>query len=589
MLLNLKMKIIVNPNSRIYYNSIGYECVNYEEIEINIIELPKGSNIEIDVCCDICNFGKKLKYNSYYKNTNGNTTIYTCKKCSHIKSKKTCLERYGDENYTNRKQSKKTCLERYGVDNVSKLDNVKKKKIESNLINWGVENVFQSNIIKLKIYNTIQDKYGTDTYIKSLDFKQKYMKFCDKHGVDHYSQTDEFKRKFEKTCLYRWGYKTNLMNDDIKKRIALTNTMKYGFENHMMNTTQSFKVAQTMINKRKTYYESLGYEMIDYNFESRNYTLIKKDCGHEFNITHDLFRSRIKYGNNSCLQCYPKNDMSSIKEKKLGEFISTISDNVIYNSRKILNGKELDAYLPNNGLAIEFNGLYWHSDVFKGKSYHYDKTISCNDIGVDLMHIWEDDWDNRTEIVKSIIRYRTGNIHNKIYARKCEIIEISNKESNVFLNKNHIQGGVNAGKCISLKYKGDIVSVMTFGKRNINSKPNTELLRFCNRINCNVVGSSSKMFKHFIKNNDFSKIISYSDISLFNGGVYEKLGFENCGKTSLNYYWTDLYKRYHRFNFNKKKLIKRGYDKNKTENEIMSSLGYYKIWSCGQIRWEYSK
>jgi hypothetical protein len=78
-------------------------------------------------------------------------------------------------------------------------------------------------------------------------------------------------------------------------------------------------------------------------------------------------------------------------------------------------------------------------------------------------------------------------------------------------------------------------------------------------------------------------------MSIFDGNIYKSLGFINDGETSLNYYWTDLVKRYHRFNFNKKRLIKIGHDPNSTEDEIMRRIGYLKIWSCGQIRWVYSK
>ena len=134
-----------------------------------------------------------------------------------------------------------------------------------------------------------------------------------------------------------------------------------------------------------------------------------------------------------------------------------------------------------------------------------------------------------------------------------------------------------------------MVSVMTFGKRRLNNKDTFELIRFCNKINTNIIGGATKLFSYFLKNYKFENIISYSDKSLFNGGLYLKLGFKNDGDTSLNYYWTDLCKKYHRFNFNKKKLIKLGYDKEKTEDEIMKEIGYHKIWSCGQIRWIYNK
>ena len=268
-------------------------------------------------------------------------------------------------------------------------------------------------------------------------------------------------------------------------------------------------------------------------------------------------------------------------------FLKEFDENIISGSRNLIGGKEIDIYLPKFKLGIEFNGLYWHSDNFKKKDYHYKKTKSCQENDISLIHIWEDDWINKKDIVKSIILNRIGLIKKKIYARKCIIKEITNKESNIFLEKNHIQGKCNANKCIALFYENKIVSLMTFGKRRINSKLNLELIRFCNLLNTNVIGGASKLFNFFIKNNTFDKITSYSDQSIFNGNLYEKLGFSNDGETSLNYYWTDLKRRYHRFNFNKRKLISMGYDKNLTENKIMKSIGYYKIWSCGQIRWVY--
>ena len=157
------------------------------------------------------------------------------------------------------------------------------------------------------------------------------------------------------------------------------------------------------------------------------------------------------------------------------------------------------------------------------------------------------------------------------------------------MDNNHIQGGTSASICVALYYDNEIVSVMTFGKRRLNNKDTFELIRFCNKINTVVIGGSSKLFNYYINNYDFTNIISYSDISLFEGGLYKILGFKNDGYTSLNYYWTDLIKKYHRFNFNKKKLIKLGFNKDKTEDEIMKENGYFKIWSCGQIRWIYNK
>ena len=196
MIVNEKINIKVNPNSRVYYNSIGYKCSNYETIEIKTVDLPAGSNIEILVRCDVCLIERLVKYNRYLKNTKNNTILYTCKKCSFIKNKKTKLERYGSENYqntekikktklerygsenyTNRIKAKKTCIEKYGVDNVSKSDHIKSIKMKTNIDNWGVDNVFKSEEIKNKISKSVRIKYGSDNYVTSDDCKNKYKMF----------------------------------------------------------------------------------------------------------------------------------------------------------------------------------------------------------------------------------------------------------------------------------------------------------------------------------------------------------------------------------------------------------------------------
>ena len=130
---------------------------------------------------------------------------------------------------------------------------------------------------------------------------------------------------------------------------------------------------------------------------------------------------------------------------------------------------------------------------------------------------------------------------------------------------------------------------MTFGYRKTNAKKEFEIIRFCNKINTNVVGSSSKLFKHFIKSYRIEEdyIISYADISLFDGKMYDMLGFKEIHLTKPNYFWVVNNIREHRWKYNKQKLVKEGYDPSMTEVEIMHNRGYYRIWACGQKRYEY--
>ena len=253
---------------------------------------------------------------------------------------------------------------------------------------------------------------------------------------------------------------------------------------------------------------------------------------------------------------------------------------------------EIDVYIPELKIGFEFNGLYWHSELFKDEDYHLNKTIYFNDMGIDIIHIWEDDWIFKQDIIKSIIKSKLNIYENKIYARKCLFKEVSSKECKEFLNNNHIQGFCVSSNRYGLYYNNELVSLITLGKRRLNlgykNKNNDyELLRFCNKINYNIIGGFSKLWKNFIDNNEIGKIITYSDRSLFSGKVYDKNGFKFIGFTKPGYHYINKGIRVNRFNYNKSKLIKMGYDINKTEREIMFNEKIYRIYDCGNYKFEF--
>jgi hypothetical protein len=211
---------------------------------------------------------------------------------------------------------------------------------------------------------------------------------------------------------------------------------------------------------------------------------------------------------------------------------------------------------------------------------------------IKLIHIFEDEWLYRQDIVKSILKYKLNKIENKIFARKCEIKEISSNESKIFLENNHIQGNVNSKVRIGLFFEGKLISLMTFSKGRVimgGKKTEWELNRFVNILNTNVIGAASKLLTYFISKYKPNKLISYSDIRLFDGGLYEKLGFTKISQSKPNYWYVINDLRKHRFNYRKSKLVKEGYDKNKTEQQIMFDRKIYRIYDCGNIRWEINR
>ena len=212
------------------------------------------------------------------------------------------------------------------------------------------------------------------------------------------------------------------------------------------------------------------------------------------------------------------------------------------------------------------------------------------------MHIWEDDWNYKKDIVKSMILNKLGKTPNKIFARKTEIKEINdNKLVREFLDINHIQGFVGSKVKIGLFFENELVSLMTFGNRRVamgkklTNKGEFELLRFCNKLNTNVIGGASKLFKYFIKNYNPIEITTYADRSFSQGELYRTLGFTFIGKTQPNYYYVINKHKKHRFNFRKDILIKQGFDSNKTEHEIMLERKIYRIYDSGNLKFEYQK
>jgi hypothetical protein len=247
---------------------------------------------------------------------------------------------------------------------------------------------------------------------------------------------------------------------------------------------------------------------------------------------------------------------------------------------------EIDIFIPEKHIGIEFNGIYWHSEKFKNKQYHYNKWKYFNDKKIKLITIWEDDWNSKQDLIKSMIKNQLMLNENKIYGRKTEIREIDFKTSKEFLEKNHIQGNSLSSIRLGLYHNIELISLMTFGKRNIGKKTQFELLRFCNKQNTTIVGGASKLFKYFINNYNPLEVISYANLDISNGKLYDTLGFTNEGHTGVNYWWVKD-KRYHRSNFMKHKLVAEGADPAKTENEIMRERGYNKIYGNGNLKFIY--
>jgi predicted nucleic-acid-binding Zn-ribbon protein len=273
-------------------------------------------------------------------------------------------------------------------------------------------------------------------------------------------------------------------------------------------------------------------------------------------------------------------------ENEIKTFIHELGIGFEDNDRNVLDGLEIDILIPEKRIAIEYDGIYWHSEKFIERNFHLNKTQEAEKAGYNLIHIFEDEWKNKPEVVKSRLRNILGKTPYKLYARKCLIKEVNSSDSIRFLDVSHLQGGVNSSVRLGLYYDNELVSLMTFGRGRLAMGGNSdqfELVRFCNKLNTSVIGAASRLLSYFIKKYIPKEIISYADKRWSVGDLYDKLGFIKTHESRPNYWYVIGKSRKHRFGFRKSILVKQGYDASKSEHEIMLDRKIYRIYDCGTI------
>jgi very-short-patch-repair endonuclease len=423
---------------------------------------------------------------------------------------------------------------------------------------------------------TFKKIYGVGTDGHSSIQNKKKKTSIENYGYEHPMKSQEVKRSYEKTCLLKYGVRNVANNDEIKLKISKSERER----------------------KSAEYIEKNIYG--DLNLVSLNsldqFEILSSSCNHQFNINRQLLTIRRRNSHVVCTICNPpdKNQKSEI-ENTLKSEIDKICDNIETNIRNLTDRKiELDIYLKDYKIGIEVNGSKFHSEEYgKGINYHLDKTNLFNSFGIRVFHFYDDEIENKMDIILSMIKNSTGK-SKKIWARKCKVEKITNKESLIFLEKNHMQGGVNSEYCYALKYENEIVSVMTFGRvRKIlgysNSENEYELLRFSNLLGISVVGGASRLMKKFISDVSPEKIITYANRRWSEGNLYEKIGFSFSGFTNPGYDFFYKNKRVSRHKLRRVELIKMGFSPDKKTQEILDEISAYRIWDCGNYKFIWQK
>ena len=290
---------------------------------------------------------------------------------------------------------------------------------------------------------------------------------------------------------------------------------------------------EEIINRLKSY----GIEFQPFFYEKRRSTYINikcVKCGEFFETT--IGNICDKRGSKICRRCQKS---TSTGENELKDFIISCGFEILENTKVF--GVELDILIPSKQIAFEYNGTYYHNDRCKPKEYHYDKVTICMNNDIRLIHIWDYEWINNKEQIKSYIRAQLGLCENKIFGRNCEIKEIDFKTAKKLLEY-HQQKATTATKYIGLYHGDELVLVMLFSKmmKNIFTKEpiaEWEVKREVCKEGYSIVGGKSKVFTYFVKNYKPKSVVSYVDRAKFTGKSYKIMGFKLNHINPSRYDW----------------------------------------------------
>lgn len=463
--------------------------------------------------------------------------------------------------------------------NEKQQQQINQKRAATNLAKYGVANVGQTESAK-RAHTQLYD----DPSRVSAIVAQMQNTFFSKHGVSNPMQLDQVKEKSQATNLAKYGVANFNQLPARKQQLSDTSKRTWekrkasNFDYHRLNQKFEQNLNISFLTPAEEYHGTVG--AIYYRF-----CCLK--CNHQFDDYVYCGHSPV------CRICNPAPDpsYSSQQEQDLAVWISSLGVTIEQRNKRLINPYELDIVCHDRKIAIEYCGLYWHSETSSGKNslYHQHKMQLCENKGYRLVTVFSDEWQFKRKIVEQKISHLLGSSAKRIGARQCKIVAVDGSQARQFLEQNHIQGWAPSAKAhLGLTHNEALVAVMSFSglRRFTNNAPQAnswELLRYAT--NANVVGGAGKLLREFEKLYQPAELISFADARWSQGHLYKTLGFELVSKSGAGYWYTrDYQTREHRFSHTKASLVKAGFPASLTEWEIQQSRGYDRIWDCGQYK-----
>lgn len=456
-------------------------------------------------------------------------------------------------------KQQQTLRERYGVDNIAHIPGARDKRRATLQSRYGAQVspkarlAAQQRSPQLQVLgrDTLWRRYGVTNPGQLPDHAERCrVTALERHGVEHYRQSQEFRDRQQQQRQQRW-------------------------EHFSPPTIEIRGVRDASDDKQQVYPHANA--MIDF---------VRRQCGRPDSVPSETFRWRVQNTGTSCAGC-ANITRGSAAENQLREYIRGLGFDTRDNSRP-LDDREIDIFVPDAGLGIEYHGLFWHNDLRVPKSYHLDKLESALRHDIRLIQIFEDEWLHHPHIVRSRLAHLLGKQSRRLQARRCQVRNISADQARQFLEQNHIQGAARSTVKLGLFHGDELVSVMTFSHltRAKGHRPEAgkwELSRFCNLNYVSVAGAAGKLFQHFVRTHAPLQVLSFADRRWSQGDLYGQLGFECDGMTGINYWYIDLRNtlRIHRY-----QLRRRDDDaQDLSEYENRLQQGYLRIHDCGSSRW----
>ena len=526
-------------------------------IYLYVNELPEEMSF-----CKIGSTNRRLKsINSGFMQFCGNQSSCQCNKEN---SKQHLESRTSEHKEEITKKRISTNIEKYGVEFASKLDDIKIKTAATCISKYGAKSPTKNPEILAKVRNTLLENYGVEFPHQNIELAKKAENtWLETRGVSRPAKDPTVIKTMQDTMFDKYGVTHNMKIPEIRNAVRIKNRTR------LFNTVLQARPSATPIFTVADFI--LGDSNTEWKWKCIN-------CASEFN-------QALRPGNDvKCVICNPLSE--SWGETMIRKWLT--SNNITYNQniRSIISPLELDFYIPELKIAIEFNGIYWHSEqILDDKLYHFNKFKACHDQGIKLIQVWEQDLLSNPLIVFSRLSHILNIPVDKIIgARKCNITDITAHQARMFLNEYHLQGFHPSGRYFGAWHNEELIGVSTIGKSRYTNSADYELTRFAIKSNISAPGILSKMLSNYKKIAGSVRLVSYSDLSWGYGYSYQQQGFTFSHFTKPNYfYFKNVKDIKSRIAFQKHKINKLGISG--TETEIAASLGYNRFFDAGNSVW----